>query len=152
MNTENRPISSRLLLTITCCCCLLTPALQAEEAKAGCYDKAQTQLESNSCADEEYAEADAELNRVYKAILEKYKGDSKFIAKLREAQRAWLKYRDAELEAKFPHADEPHYYGSIFPMCDAQYRAQLTRERIVKLREWLDGPAEGDICSGSVDF
>jgi uncharacterized protein YecT (DUF1311 family) len=140
----------RLVLAITCCC-LLPPALQAEEAKAGCYDKAQTQFDLNSCAGEEYAGADAELNRVYKAVLEKYKGDSKFIEKFREAQRAWLKYRDAEFEAKFPYADAAHpfeYYGSVFPMCAAQFRAQLTRERIVKLRERLDDSEEGDVCPG----
>ena len=142
-------MNSRLLFAITCCCWLLPSALQAEEAQAGCYDKAQTQLDSNSCADEEYASADAELNRVYKAILEKYKDDSRFIKKFREAQRAWLKYRDAEFEATFPYADTEHsreYYGSVFPMCAAQFRAQLTRERIVKLREWLDGNEDGDVC------
>ncbi len=144
----------RLALSATMClCCLLPPSLHAEEPKADCFDRASTQVEMNSCAGKEYAAADAELNRVYGGILEKYKEDPKFIAKLRASQRAWLKYRDAEFEAKFPHGDErksTHYYGSVFPMCAAQYRAQLTRERIVKLREWLDGTEEGDVCAGSV--
>jgi uncharacterized protein YecT (DUF1311 family) len=125
--------------------------LAAEAAQVNCFDKAQTQADLNSCAGEEYAAADAELNRVYKQILEKYRDEPKFIAKLRAAQRAWLTYRDAELDAKFPHADEKSvYYGSIFPMCDSQYKAGLTRERVAKLREWLDGAEEGDVCSGSV--
>ena len=125
--------------------------LAAEAAQVNCFDKAQTQAELNSCAGDEYAAADAELNRVYKAILEKYKDDSKFVTKLRAAQRAWLQYRDAEIDAKFPHADERSaYYGSIFPMCDSQYKAGLTRERVAKLREWLDGTEEGDVCAGSV--
>ncbi len=145
---------SRLVLSMmVCACCLLPLTSRAQEA--GCYDKAQTQLELNSCADAEYAAADSELNRVYKSILEKYKQDPKFIAKLRAAQREWLKYRDAEFEAKFPHADEGktiQYYGSVFPMCAAQYRAELTRERIDKLRVWLDGIEEGDVCTGSVDI
>ena len=144
-------MSYRLLFPAICCCWLLPLALEAQEARADCYDKAQTQLELNSCAGSEYAGVDAELNRVYKAVLEKYEGDAKFIAKLRDAQRAWLKYRDAEFEAKFPHGDETHYYGSVFPMCAAQYRAQLTSERIVKLREWLNGTEEGDVCAGSID-
>jgi uncharacterized protein YecT (DUF1311 family) len=147
---RNYPMYRRLLFTVVFCCCRPF-ALQAEEAApAGCYDKAQTQLELNSCSDEEYASADRELNRLYKAIVEKYKDDPKFIAKLRDAQRAWLKYRDAEFEAKFPHAGEANHYGSIFPMCASQYRAELTRERIAKLRVWLDGAEEGDACSGSV--
>ena len=144
----------RLALSATMClCCLLPLSLDAEEPKADCFERASTQVEMNSCAGKEYTAADAELNRVYGSILEKYKEDPKFIAKLRASQRAWLTYRDAEFEAKFPHEDEsksPHFYGSIFPMCAAQYRAQLTQERIVKLREWLDGTEEGDVCAGSV--
>ncbi len=144
-------MSFRLLFAVACCWCLLSTALQAEGGKATCYDKAQTQSELNACAGEEYSAADAELNRLYKAILEKYKNDSKFIAKFREAQRAWLKYRDAEFAARFPQADGAHaveHYGSVFPMCAAQYRAQLTRERIVKLREWLKDSEEGEVCPG----
>lgn len=146
-------MSHLVLSVMVCAFCLCPLASRAQEA--GCYDKAQTQLELNSCAGAEYAVVDSELNRVYKGILEKYKGDPKFIAKLRAAQREWLKYRDAEFEAKFPHADEGktvQHYGSIFPMCAAQYRAQLTRERIDKLRVWLDGIEEGDACAGSVDI
>lgn len=142
----------RLLLAMSFYCCVPL-GLQAEEAVTpNCYDKAQTQSELNSCASDEYTRTDTELNRLYKEILQKYKDDPKFIAKFREAQRVWLKYRDAEFEAKFPHMDEARYYGSIFPMCAAQYRAELTRERIAKLREWLNGTEEGDACSGSVDI
>ncbi len=140
---------SRFIVVMACLSCLLPPA--AEAAQVDCFEKAETQAQLNACAGDEYASADAELNRVYKEILAKYKDDPKFIAKLRAAQRAWLTYRDAELDAKFPHADEKSaYYGSIFSMCDAQYKAGLTRERVAKLREWLDGVEEGDACSGSV--
>lgn len=128
--------------------------LAAEAAQTDCFEKAQTQVELNTCAGDEYAAADAELNRVYKKILESYKGDPKFITKFRASQRAWISFRDAELEARFPHADggkSAQYYGSIFPMCYAQYKAGLTRERAAKLQEWLDGAEEGDVCSGSVE-
>ena len=138
-------------LVVTCACLLLPLAARAQQPEGSCFDKATTQLESNDCASRQYQEADAELNRVYKAILEKYKKDPLFIEKLRSAQRAWLAYRDAEIDAKYPHAGEGNYYGSIFPMCDSLYRAQLTEERTRKLREWLDGGEEGDACSGSVE-
>jgi uncharacterized protein YecT (DUF1311 family) len=126
-------------------------AAWAQKPEADCFDKAVTQLDLNGCAGEQLAVADAELNRVYKAILEKYEADALFIEKLRAAQRAWLTFRDAEIEAKYPHAKEPHVYGSSIRMCDPLYRAQLTQERIKKLREWLDGSEEGDVCSGSVE-
>lgn len=139
----------RLVLACATCACLLLPL--AARAQQDCFDKATTQLESNDCAGKQHQEADAELNRVYKAVLAKYEKDPLFIEKLRAAQRAWLAYRDAEIEAKFPHAAEGNYYGSIFPMCDALYRARLTEERTRKLREWLDGGEEGDACGGSVE-
>src|SRR5687767_11940624 len=111
-----------VLSGVTCACLLLPLAARAQKPEADCFEKATTQLESNDCAARQYQEADAELNRVYKAILEKHKEDKLFVEKLRAAQRAWLTYRDAEIEAKYPHAGEAHYYGSIFPMCDSLYQ------------------------------
>lgn len=138
-------------LVVTCACLLLPLAARGQMPEKDCFDKAVTQLESNACADKQYQVADAELNRVYKAVLAKYEKDPLFIEKLRAAQRAWLAFRDAEIAAKYPHAAEGNYYGSIFPMCDALYRERLTRERTEKLREWLDGGEEGDACGGSVE-
>jgi uncharacterized protein YecT (DUF1311 family) len=138
-----------MLFVVVCLFWLLPSPSQAEGSKADCLERAQTQFDMNACAGDELAAADAELNRVYQAILEKYKDDSLFIEKLRAAQRAWLAYRDAELEAKFPPSDG---YGSVFPMCAARFKAQLTRERVAKLREWLDGVEEGEVCAGSVRF
>jgi uncharacterized protein YecT (DUF1311 family) len=141
----------RALSVVVCGCALSAPAIRATEVKADCLDKAETTMEMNACAGEEYNAADAELNRVYQALLKKYKDDPKFLAKLRAAQRAWLAYRDAEREAKFPHADESSvHYGSLFTMCEALYRAELTKERTDHLREWLDGAEEADACAGSV--
>lgn len=142
----------RLVLACAICACFLLPlGARAQMPGKDCFDTAMTQLDLNDCAGRQHQDADAELNRVYKAILEKYRKDPLFVEKLRAAQRAWLAYRDAEIEAKYPHAGEAHYYGSIFPMCDFLYRAQLTQERTKKLREWLDGSGEGDGCSGSVE-
>ncbi len=141
----------RRVLICVCACLLLPLAAQAQKPEADCFDKAVTQADLNDCAGEQFAAADAELNRVYKAILEKYKQDPLFVEKLRAAQRAWLTYRDAEIEAKYPHNKEPGHYGSSIRMCYPLYQAQLTQERTKKLREWLDGAEEGDVCSGSVD-
>jgi uncharacterized protein YecT (DUF1311 family) len=96
--------------------------------------------------------ADGELNRLYQAVLKKYKSDTEFLRKLRNAQQAWLKFRDAELEAKFPFADKQARYGSVYPMCANLFLAQRTQERIKDLRQWLDGTEEGDACAGSVHY
>ena len=108
-----------------------------------------TQLELNECARQEYLDADRMLNEVYRGIREKHKDDSLFLESLRDAQRAWVAFRDAEMAALFPHAKEHRYYGSIFPMCWSQHLTRLTRNRIDSLRVWLDGVPEGSVCSGS---
>jgi len=124
---------------------------EAEESI--CEPEAKSQLDLNACAFKKYQKADAELNRVYREILKKYKNDPVFIKKLRAAQRAWLKFRDAQFEATFPQVLDSHgqyTYGSIFPMCASLYKEELIKSRIKELRLWLDGVEEGELCSGSV--
>ena len=93
--------------------------------------------------------ADQELNSTYQQILKEYAADTSFISHLKIAQRLWIKFRDAELLMKYP-PQTAGYYGSEQPMCEKTYLDQLTRDRIKTLKIWLDGIAEGDVCSGSV--
>lgn len=111
---------------------------------------AQTQAEIDRKACDEYRRADAELNRVYQQVLTEYKTDSLFVDKLRGAQRAWLRYRDAQLEALYPARDPQRAYGSVYPMCRCQALTALTLERTEVLRRWIMGVEEGDVCSGSI--
>jgi uncharacterized protein YecT (DUF1311 family) len=106
----------------------------------------QTQLEMNQAARAEYDKADAELNQVYTRILRENRGETAFVAKMRAAQRAWVAFRDAHLEALYP---KPGSYGTIYPLCRFQTLTELTKERIKQLREWVDGVDETDSCSGS---
>lgn len=132
-------------------CCFGTVALFACFASAQkCDDVAANQLELNKCGGTEAQRADKELNEVYQRLLKLYADDHKFIRQLRAAQRSWISFRDAELQMKFPHADEPGYYGSVYPMCHTQYLTELTRARTKQLRVWLKGIPEGDVCAGSV--
>ena len=112
----------------------------------------QTQMEMNQTAGEKYSVADKELNRVYNQILIDYKNDSNFIEKLKISQRFWIKFRDAELEMKFPEPDKRFNYGSMYPMCASGYLEQLTKERTKKLMEWLNPIPEGEGCAGSIKY
>ena len=112
---------------------------------------AQTQSDMNKEAYAAYEKSDKELNDVYRDILAGYKSDTAFIYNLRASQRIWIAFRDAELDMKYPER-EAGYYGSIHPLCRASYLAELTRERTATLRKWLQGAAEGDVCSGSVSL
>ena len=110
---------------------------------------AQTQLEMNDQARENYQKIDTELNSVYTKILKEYKSDTTFIKNLKIAQNIWLKFRDAEMKMKYPDR-EPGYYGSIQPVCWYNYLEKLTKNRTEELKIWLTGIKEGDSCSGSV--
>jgi len=110
---------------------------------------AQTQGEMNNEAAADFKGADKQLNSVYQEILSDYADDEVFIASLKEAQRCWIAFRDAQLKMKFPDR-EPGYYGSILPLCEMMYLTELTQDRIKALQVWIDGVEEGDMCSGTV--
>ncbi|MGH6636322.1 MAG: lysozyme inhibitor LprI family protein [Gammaproteobacteria bacterium] len=108
----------------------------------------QTQLEMNTNACAEYKRADEKLNAVYQQVLREHKDDPLLAAKLKEAQRAWLKFRDAELAAIFPASNEQTEYGSVYPMCNCMELTVLVNQRIEQLSGWLSAE-EGDVCRGS---
>lgn len=111
---------------------------------------AQTQTDMAQKAGAEFAKADKELNTVYNKILKEYKGDREFIEKMKAAQRAWIKFRDAHIEAVFPAKDKQSEYGSVYGMCYSMMMQEITEARIKQLRLWLKGTEEGDVCAGSV--
>ena len=114
-----------------------------------CYEKALSQMERNQCAAQTLQEANVELNHVYEKIKEVYIEDKTFLEKLENAQLVWTKSRDADFELKFPHVDEPNFYGSVFSMCSDEYKAHLTLQRLAFLKQWTIGSGGGDICRGS---
>lgn len=113
-----------------------------------CYSQTQSQM--NYEAELNYKKADSILNSVYKNILKAYQKDTIFITKLKQTQRIWISYRDAELEMKYPLPNKRKEYGSVYPMCASLYLEELTKERIGKLKLWLSGKDETDVCNGSV--
>jgi uncharacterized protein YecT (DUF1311 family) len=114
------------------------------------FSFAQSQGDMNASADKDFQQADRELNATYQKILKDYKSDAAFISRMKASQRIWIQFRDAELLARYPAKDARVEYGSVFPMCWSIYKTDLTKERTKQLRVWVDGIAEGDVCTGSV--
>lgn len=106
----------------------------------------QTQSSMNEKAKEKYEKEDAELNKVYKKILHEYATDTKFIKNLRETQKIWIKFRDAQTNMRYPLEID----GSARPMCRYNYLNELTSDRIKQLNLWIEGIEEGDVCSGTI--
>jgi len=111
--------------------------------KKSCWDTSTSQAELNECAGTDIQKADAELNRLYSVLLQKLKSDAVALDSLKESERQWLKYRDAQMKALHPH---PETEGSAEPMCRSSEMAELTTERIKILKNMLH-PMEGDVCA-----
>jgi len=102
-----------------------------------CSQNAQTQAAMNACAGQEFVNADSELNKIYRSLLAKTAQQPETSAKIKTAQKAWLVFRDAYLEAMYPAADKQTEYGSMYPMQLALLRAKLTRQQNVALKDLL---------------
>lgn len=121
----------------------------ANDPGIDCHQSAITQSDLTICSRNRLKDADEELNRVYQTIRNKYAKNPGFLRKLKSAQLAWIKFRDAEMDALFP-VEDPRYYGSAKPMCQADWLRKITQQRITELKRWLEPVEEGDVCSGSI--
>ncbi|MBJ3764259.1 DUF1311 domain-containing protein [Maribius pontilimi] len=90
---------------------------------------AQTQLELNECAARAWQDADAELNRLWRIV--KPQADRAGTGQaLLDAQRAWLRYRDATCDAEAAEYGR----GSIVPYIIGACATRLTLARNAELR------------------
>lgn len=107
------------------------------------------QQEMNWCAGQDYGAADAKLNAQWKITAAAMKArDALFAASsspeydkregyfqsLLEAQRAWLRYRDAHCRVNGYSARG----GSMEPMLVSSCKASLTRERTEELKALIE--------------
>jgi len=99
-----------------------------------CSDGAKTQVAMNACASDEAARADAQLNDVYRTLLQKTT-DTTAATKIKVSERAWIAYRDAYIDAMYPAENKQAEYGSVYPMEIALLRAKLTRIQIAALKD-----------------
>lgn len=114
------------------------PGLAQDSAQyRTCNEKAKTQTEMNACASEEAARVDAELNKVYHQLLSQAVNKDEAVAKIKTAEKAWIAYRDAYLEAMYPAKNKQAEYGSIYPMEVNLLRAKLTQRQVTALRDLL---------------
>lgn len=65
-------------------------------------------------------------------------------------QRAWLSFRDAQIDLLYPHRQEANYYGTVLPMCINIELTRITLVQIKNLNRWLHPSEEGDACAGSI--
>ncbi|HVQ09206.1 MAG TPA: lysozyme inhibitor LprI family protein [Allosphingosinicella sp.] len=120
--------------------------LSAQDPQWNC-ENPQAQQEMNFCAAQDYRRADAELSTAYRAAIESARqADREYAgladgaggpdtgpgeeATLREAQRAWVSFREADCRLESFEARG----GTMQPLIDATCRASRTRARTAELR------------------
>lgn len=93
---------------------------------------AQTQMEMNFQALEDFKKADAKLNKVYQETMKQLSPERQKL--LRETQRAWLKYRD--LAAK--SAGAQYEGGSIQPLIIHTTMSDMTDYRTKQIKSLIE--------------
>ncbi|KZD11554.1 lysozyme inhibitor LprI family protein [Oceanibaculum pacificum] len=111
-----------------------TPATAAD-----CGD-ATTQAEMNACAGAAFEAADKELNVLYFQMRQRLAGETEALARLRDAQRAWVTFRDTECAFASGGVEG----GSVQPMIRLMCLEQATARRVEDFRGYLSC-VEGDL-------
>ncbi|TPI41797.1 DUF1311 domain-containing protein [Mesorhizobium sp. B3-1-9] len=114
---------------------LTTPSAHA--AATDCA-AAKTQADLATCTAANAASADAGLNAVYKALAGRLAPAN--LKRLRDAQRAWIPFRDKECAFR----TQPYADGSVYSTLIETCRAELTKARLAQLQHQLQCP-EGDL-------
>lgn len=104
-----------------------------------------TQAGMNEAAAQRLRAAEQEMNSVMESLVARAGSKTDAIAKLRNAQAAWAAYRDEQLATLWPFPERT-WYGSVYPMCLADAKTQLTKTRSRELRSML-AHEEGDVCA-----
>ncbi len=119
---------------------LIFASLLLTAQEPDCTDP-QTQADMNQCAGREAAEADADLNLIYKEVVAHYEQmdrdseSTEGVKRLRAAQRAWVAFRDAQCSL----AGYEALGGSMETLLVAGCEAELTKRRAAELRMMLSG-------------
>jgi uncharacterized protein YecT (DUF1311 family) len=89
-----------------------------------------SQMQMNLCADYQFKQSDARLNRVYQKAMQNLKGDSGALDSLKQSEVAWLSYRDFQCKA----AGRLYAGGSMAPLAVSGCLKTLTDQRIDALK------------------
>ncbi len=123
--------TNRVLVLLLCTAALLlcTAALPAIPLSRSGAQSGRSQSNLTAVAAKDYALADAELNRAYMQLMKALEPEPR--AKLKLAELAWLKFRDAEGTFR---ASE--FKGAkLQPVARLGYLEGLTRRRTQELRD-----------------
>ncbi len=138
MKTLNTVIGTTLLLFSVSAAALTVAAESAGAAEPAfkCNPDG-NQAELSQCAADDYTASDKKLNDTWKSLIDKFKDDKTTTAKLKTAQKAWIVFRDAEVEAQFA-CEGGNCWGSMEGMLRNEVLKELTDTRTARLQKYID--------------
>lgn len=107
---------------------------RAQKFEAAINQQAGTSQDSLSAYADYEQFLDQELNKTYKLLLTKLGAAQQ--AKIKESQRAWVKYRDAEFNFIAQNWTTKNF-GSSAVLSRGAYRTSLIRDRVLLLLNYL---------------
>lgn len=129
--TNMQPLSQAkpgTLIAVLSLLLLASTSMNAQKKKVDPCANPQTQTEMNICAGKAYEAADAVLNQVYQKLRAMLDEGEK--TQLKEAQTAWLAYRDRNCE----FVADQYKGGTIRPMIYAGCLTDVTKNRTNELK------------------
>jgi uncharacterized protein YecT (DUF1311 family) len=125
-----------LTLTATLLCFMAAGAQAA--SKSQCANMA-TPHDIGTCHEGRFKAADRRLNAIYSGAMKNLPEVEK--AKLKESQRAWLKFRDASFAlVSAVNADSTSYDEIVYN----DFKANFVERRVKELRDVFRGPGDYD--------
>lgn len=107
---------------------------QIDEWLERCIEQDPSTAGMNNCTYKAYEMWDKELNAVYRQLMKKLDPNAQKL--LKEAEIAWIKYRDAEL--RLQDAIYGQMQGSMWATMAAGNRYDFVKQRTLALKAYLD--------------
>ena len=119
---------------------------------------ATTQTEMTICAAEEATAAEAELEQRLQGLLTgvrmlpadvrgPHRDMRRALEKIAAAQAAWVRYRDAYIDATFPLENKQQEYGTMYSMRVSEIRADMAREQTRHIKILCQDSVAGELTT-----
>jgi uncharacterized protein YecT (DUF1311 family) len=106
---------------------------ECRQAKRDAARQANTQAEMTTQAAASAVLAGCDLRVARDKLAQELAHDPRAADALEDSQRRWRAFREAHEAERSPHADEPGFYGTAFPMCRSMERSAMRHARQAEL-------------------
>lgn len=105
----------------------------------------QTQREANQAACAKTERAQKKLDESIKELLRRAEKDAGLTSRIKKAQQAWVRFKEAQLGALYGSANPVGDYGSVWPLCACSAAEEMIEARRVQVQRMLTF-VDGDLC------